>query len=222
MASPCSDSCHHWKLSGITARVAAGEVELQIAGAYNEATGGFSLHVGRGGAMTVNYRFTIREGTAIDPRQIGVGFGLPLACQTLSWRRRARWSDYPAGHIGRPTGSARAFVQNAEKTGLAGPRTPPTQPWSEDASVSGTNDFRSTKMNVLEAALLSASGKGIRIISEGRQLVRAWVNERDVGLLVADYANEGAEAYFKEQVIPRHPLKGGDVVAGTVRLELAG
>ena len=48
------------------------------------------------------------------------------------------------------------------------------------------------------------------------------MNERDVGLLVADYANEGAEAYFKEQVIPRHPLKGGDVVAGTVRLELAG
>ncbi len=220
--TPFSDSCSDWKLSGISARVSAGEVELQIAGAYREATGGFTLHVGRGGAMTVNYRFTILEGTSIDPRQIGVGFGLPLTCQTLSWRRRARWSFYPADHIGRPTGTTRAFAPSTETPGLAGPRTPPTRPWSEDASVHGTNDFRSTKMNILEAALLSESGKGIRIISAGRQHVRAWVNERDVGLLIADYANEGAEAYFKEQVIPRHPLKGGDVVAGTVRLELAG
>jgi len=77
-------------------------------------------------------------------------------------------------------------------------------------------------MNILEAALFSESGKGIRVISAGRQHVRAWVNERDVSLLVAYYANEGAEAYFKEQVIPRQPLKGGDVVAGTVRLELVG
>ena len=220
--APFSDSCHNWKLSGITARATGGEVELQIDGAYSEATGGFTLRVGRGGAMTVNYRFTILEGTAIDPRQIGVGFGLSLACQTLSWRRQARWSLYPADHIGRPTGKTRAFTPGAATSGLAGPRTSPTLPWSEDASPYGTNDFRSTKMNILEAALFSASGKGIRVISAGRQHVRAWVNERDVSLLVADYANEGAEAYFKEQVIPRHPLKGGDVVAGTVRLELVG
>ena len=99
--------------------------------------------------------FTVTEKGKCDPRQIGVVFGLPGECQTLSWRRKAFWSSYPDDHIGRPQGTATAFENGLPLSGLAGPRVEPNWSWSRDGSKHGTNDFRSTKMNVIEASLLS-------------------------------------------------------------------
>jgi hypothetical protein len=115
---------------------------------------------------------------------------------------------------------ATAFEPGQPLSGLAGPRTEPKWSWSKDATKSGTNDFRSTKMNVLEGSLLSPAGNGLRVLSDGSQHVRAWVDGQRTRFLVADYANEGAPPFFCEFVTPRRPLEAGSTVEGTVRLEI--
>lgn len=214
-----SDACQDWRATFVAAHETPDGVEVRIDGAYTEASGAFTLMVTRNGGVAVNYRFVLTEKKEIDPRQIGVAFSLPADCQTLTWRRQTLWSAYPKDHIGRPSGTATAFVKGVPLVGLTGPQVQPVWGWSHDSTPHGTNDFRSTKMNVLEAALVSDAGHGVRVLSDGTQHVRSWVAGESVRLLVADYANEGAESYFTERVIPRRPLKGGSVVEGTLRFE---
>jgi hypothetical protein len=215
-----SDSCHGWQASSVTAREISAGVEVRISGTYVEAGGTFTFMVTGDGGIAAHYRFSIAEKTELDPRQIGVVFSLPADCQTLSWRRKAQWSAYPDDHIGRPAGTAAAFIKGLPMSGLAGPRVQPARSWSQDSTPYGTNDFRSTKMNIFEASLMSAAGNGVRVCSDGTQHVRSWVENANVRLLVADYCNEGAATYFSEHVIPHQPLKSGFVVEGMLQLEI--
>jgi len=215
-----TDACHDWKAASVTAQETDSGVEVRMEGAYSEAKGTYRLSFGNDGIVTVKYAFTVIEKGKCDPRQIGLVFGLPADCQTLSWRRKAHWSAYPPDHIGRPQGVATAFVSGAPLSGLAGPRVQPNWSWSVDGNKYGTNDFRSTKMNILEASLYSAGGNGVRVLSDGSQHVRSWLDGAAVRLLVADYTNEGAPPFFSEHVTPHRPLNPGATVEGIVRLEL--
>jgi hypothetical protein len=215
-----TDACHDWKAAAVTARETKSGVEIRIEGEYAEAKGFYTLSFGNDGAVSVHYAFTVTEKGQCDPRQIGVVFGLPAECKSLSWRRKAFWSSYPHDHIGRPQGTATAFENGLPLSGLAGPRVVPKWSWSRDASNHGRNDFRSTKMNAIEASLLSPAGNGLRVLSDGSQHVRSWVDGERMRLLVADYANEGAPLCFSEYAIPRRSLKAGSAVAGTVRIEI--
>ncbi len=215
-----SDTCHNWRAKSVSARETAEGIEVRIVGAYDEAAGSFVLRFAQGSVIELGYEFTVTEPGRCDPRQIGVVFDLPAGADTLSWRRRAEWSFYPNDHIGRPQGTARALVDPRTLCGLAGPRSEPNWPWKDDANRYGTNDFRSTKRNILEASLARRDGGGLRVLSDGSQHVRAWVDAGRVRLLVADYSNEGAAPFFSEHVVPRRPLEPGSRVQGTVRLEL--
>jgi beta-galactosidase len=215
-----SDPCHDWKAASVVAQTTDSAVKVRIEGEYAEAKGRFELTFDRAGAILVHYRFTVSEKGKCDPRQIGLVFDLPGECQTISWRRRAFWSSYPDDHIGRCEGTAGAFEKGVPLSGLAGPRVKPTWSWSRDGSTHGSNDFRSTKMNVIEASLLSTKGNGLRVLSDGSQHIRSWVDGDRVRLLVADYANEGAPLCFNEYVAPRRPLHAGSLVVGTVRIEI--
>jgi hypothetical protein len=215
-----SDACHGWKAETVTAETTADGVVVQIKGAYTEAAGSYTCRFGNDGTIAIAYDFTLTAKGKCDPRQTGIVFRLPQDCRTLSWRRNAHWSAYPLDHIGRDQGTAPAFMAGVPLSGLAGPRAKPTWHWSADANQYGSNDFRSTKMNVFEAALLSPAGKGLRILSDGTQHVRSWVDGNSVNLLVADYTNHGSPSFFNEHVIPYRPLTPGSVVKGTVRLEI--
>ena len=59
-----------------------------------------------------------------------------------------------------PQGTATAFAKDVPLCGLAGPRVLPKWSWSLDGNKYGSNDFRSTKMNIFEASLRSADGNG--------------------------------------------------------------
>ena len=215
-----SDTCRDWKAAAVTARETAAGVEVRIEGSYAEAAGAFTVAVGSNGVVAVHYVFTVTEKGKCDPRQIGLVFSLPGDCQTLSWRRKAFWTSYPDDQIGRPQGTAAAFVSGIPLSGPAGPRVKPTWSWSQDGNRYGTNDFRSTKMNVIEASLSSSAGNGLRLLSDGSQHVRCWFDGDRMRMLVADYANEGAPPFFSEYVVPRRPLDAGATVEGTVRLEI--
>jgi hypothetical protein len=217
---PFTDTCHDWKADAVTAEETADGVKIHIEGSYAEAKGSFTLSCGHDGKVSLHYSFIATERGKCDPRQIGVVFDLPHECQSLSWRRKAFWSSYPDDHIGRPAGTATAFERDLPFVGWAGPRVEPKWNWNRDQSKNGTNDFRSTKMNIFEASLLSSSGNGLRVLSDGTQHVRSWVEGDRTRFLVADYANEGSPPFFCEFVTPRHPLDAGASVEGTVRLEI--
>ena len=220
-----SDPCRDWQATAVNAKETPAGVEVQIDGRYTEATGSYTLMFGNDGSAILRYAFSITEkGKCGNPRQIGLVFTLPEACQVLSWRRQAQWSYYPEDHhIGRPSGFASAISQyNVPPSGLAGPRIQPNWIWSQDGNKYGTNDFRSTKMNILEAALSYPNDKsnGLRILSDGKQHVRAWVDGNRTRLLVAEFANEGAPPFFDEHTQPHRNLKSGDKIEGTIRLEI--
>jgi len=215
-----SDACHNWRATSVSARETAEGVEVGIEGAYDEAAGAFTLRFAQGSVIALGYDFTVAEPGRCDPRQVGVVFELPADADMLSWRRRGDWGYYPDDHIGRPEGTARAFTDPKSLCGLAGPRVEPDWPWKDDANRHGTNDFRSTKRHILEASLANDRGVGVRVLSDGTQHVRAWVDAGRVRLLVADYTNEGAAPFFSEHVIPRRPLEPGSRVGGMVRFEV--
>jgi beta-galactosidase len=214
------DACHDWKATAVTAQETGTGVEIRIEGSYTEAKGFYNLSFSDDGMLSVHYAFVVTEQGKCNPRQIGVVFGLPAECQTISWRRKAFWSSYPDDHIGRPKGAAAAFEKGLSHSGLAGPRVEPNWSWSRDVGKYGSNDFRSTKMNVIEAALLSSAGNGVRMLSDGSQHVRCWVDGECVRILAANYANEGAPPFFSEHVMPHHPLHAGSPVESTVQMEI--
>jgi hypothetical protein len=216
-----SNPCQGWKATAVTAKETPAGVEVRIEGNYTEAAGSYTLAFGNDGTTTIRYAFMVTEkGKCGNPRQIGLVFSLPGSYQNLFWRRLTQWSDYPQDHIGRPIGRVNAFAKEVPLSGLAGPRIQPTWSWSQDGNKYGTNDFRSTKMNILEANLDGDNGHQLRILSDGKQHVRAWVDGKQTRLLVAEFANEGAPPFFDEHTQPHRNLKAGDKVEGTIRLEI--
>ena len=122
---------------------------------------------------------------------------------------------YPADHIGRSSGAARACAVHPDGV-------PPDWPWSLDNSPLGCNDFRATKRNVHWAIIGYPKGPGVLIHAEGRQHVRAMVESDRISIHVNDwYGGIGAGAwewvgnYGKGRLVRR-----GDTLASTVHVQL--
>jgi len=209
-----------WKASAVVATGTGQTVRVKVSGAYAEAEGGYELVIDGSGRMTVEWNFTATED--VNPRQTGMTFDLPKSCDTLAWRRRGQWSVYPEDHIGRLAGKTKAF-QGHPACGLVGPRTKPSWPWSEDQNSYGCNDFRSTKFNILEAVLSDQHGVGLRAVAAADRHAHTWIDGDKARLMVADYANDGADSYFQcTRAIPDRKVARGEAFCGSVQVELAG
>jgi hypothetical protein len=215
---PFNDTCTNWKLDDIKTSESDEGVNIILSGKYDEAEGSYEIVIDSAGGVSVEYDFTVNAD--INPRQIGLVFILNRTFDTLQWERDGHWSVYPNDHIGRALGRAKAFV-GTQISGSAGPRRKPQNPWSKDCSDMGTNDFRSTKASIREVSLTDVNERGVVFYSDGEQSSRAWVDEDSVRILIADYSNPGAEGFFRSHAAPfDKPLKKGDSVSGSVRLEL--
>jgi len=187
-----SSPCANWKPDG--AAMLDGDT-MTVAGAYDQAKGAFTYRPAPAGGLEISYSFTCTR--AVNPRQVGIVLDLPRTFDTLTWKRKGLWSYYPEGHIGRTRGTARAFPPNVGICSQVGPMRQPSWPWKDDATLNGSNDFRSTKTNILSACLRAGDGSGaIEVLSDGKQHVRAWVEGSRVRLLIADYSNAGAERFL--------------------------
>jgi beta-galactosidase len=165
--------------------------------------------------LVISYQYEIN--ISINPRQVGMVFTLPETYQQLDWDRIGQWNYYPDNEIGRLKGSAIARNGNP-LSGPAGPIAKPKMSWNHDQNELGTNDFRSTKMNITRAALTDGTAKLV-VDSDGSQSVRCWLDQGVTNLLVADYSNMGAEGFFRSHAeLIDKPLKPGDKVSGVVRL----
>jgi hypothetical protein len=171
---------------------------------------------GRPGAFDVSYRLEVLAD--VNPRQWGLVFTLPREFDTLQWSRDAAWTWYPADHIGRPEGTARANPV-ARRT-VEEPRVALSAPWSLDANALGTNDFRSTKARIHEASLSAAGGRAWQVTSaDASQSVRAWVDGNRIRVLVAGFNTGGNDQFFATHYgAERRPLKKGDVITSAFRL----
>ncbi len=214
MTAPFNACCTDWQPGTVSACETEEGIEVRVAGKYKEAAGEFTLCFCGDGKLRISYDFVLSA--EITPRQTGLVFGLPRGFDTLAWRRKAQWSVYPEDHIGRPEGLADALPTAADFEY----RSAPAWCWAHDCTAGGSNDFRSTKFNILEASLANGQSGGLRVFSDGRQHVRAWIDGDAVYLLVADFANEGTANFFNEYILPRPKLQPGEHVKGVAIIEL--
>ncbi len=234
--TPLTATCSGWQVKAVNVQKVGEAVEVTVTGDYAEATGQFILRFTPEGECHAAYDFALTDGLAwtsedepprrvkiqkgaITPRQLGLVFDLPKACDTLSWRRKAQWTWYPEDHIGRPEGTAKAFPGTPLCAETPFYKTKPTWLWSQDTTPQGSADFRSTKANIYEASLTAADGMGLRVVSDGNQHVRAWADGAINRLLVSDVNCEGCLDYFYEcRVLPSPVFKPGDHAKGVVRV----
>ena len=212
---PSNDLCAAWAASSVEAKEEAGAVILTAKGKYAEAEGFTEVRVDGTGKAEFRYQFKV--GARINPRQYGLVVFLPRPFDTLSWIRQAQWTAYPENHIGRPRGTAKALVPGREFKF----RVPPAWDWKDDQNELGSNDFRSTKANILWAALTSGEGRGLLVESDGRHAARAFLAEDRVGWLIADFNTGGGDMFFaSHHKMDDRPLEAGEVIKGSFVLSL--
>ena len=197
-----SEPCTNWTCSALTVVERDDDlVKIKAEGAYAEAKGEFIYTFYGDGRFFVDYFFKVKEASqTINPRQIGVVFDLSGDCDTLTWKRKGIWNVYPEDHIGRLQGTTKAFY-SLERCDAYGPRTQPTVSWSQDATPSGCNDFRSTKHNIYSAMLRTQGEAGLELMSDGRHHVRCWVDQAGIKMLAANFSNGGGEHYLKRHTM---------------------
>jgi beta-galactosidase len=169
-----------WRLTKpLDIHSAGNDYEIIETGTYRDFSGELRFRITPVGALRVSYDFTY-TGTDVRAREIGLQFEMPRWCDTLHWRRRGEWTVYPDDHIGRNEGITTAHAP--------GPQTvPPTQPYAQDDTPLGTNDFRSTKRNFFFASLADKEGYGVGIEAIGSQHLRAMVDSDQIQVNVSDW-----------------------------------
>jgi hypothetical protein len=199
--------------------------EVIETGTYQDAAGELKFRITPRGSLTVSYDFTF-TGHDVRAREVGVRFGVPLWCDKLQWRRRGEWTVYPDDHIGRLEGTVQAHADTSQAV-------PPRQPYAQDDTPLGTNDFRSTKRNFVNATLLDTEGYGIGIEAVGAQCLRAALSADLIEVNVNDWFGGTAAVAWGEwwknygegrDIRSDDPNQGigHNTVRGTIRLQLLG
>jgi beta-galactosidase len=212
---PFTDPCSGWSCSNVRAKEENGAIVITIDGKYDGAEGSYTIRIGSASA-DVSYSFKVTQ--AVNPRQVGVVFSLPHACENLSWDRNGYWDVYPKDSIARLKGEVTASEGFPAES--VGTRTKPSHPWRLDNLPYGNNDFCSTKHNIITASVTDKSKKGISIDGGGKQHIRCWRTGNEVNVLVADYSNGGGEKFLRNLVRKDdRPLKVGDTVSGKITIK---
>ena len=198
----------------VGARNAAGEVDITAWAEGDGWQGRYVVTDQSDGVTRVAYDFTY-QGSPFLARELGIAIPTASGLSTLWWDRDAEWSYYPQDHIGRAQGRAPSHASGAMAHG-------PDQAWEADTTQAGSNDFRSAKRNI-RAAGLTDGERGVAIVSDGTQHVRAVVRDGQPILHVLDWyggvrtADSEAgvwSAYFG----PGMSIETGMRVTGTVLL----
>jgi hypothetical protein len=227
---PFTSTCSQWQASDVTAGESTDGVEICVKGRYKEASGTYTMHINNKGGLTVSYRFNYEDEIKplqpmwgpLEParlRQLGIVFDLPKSFDTLNWHRKALWTVYPEDHIGRPQGQARAFRRRNRPSVKS--HIEPHWPWKLDSNALGTNDFRSTKRNIIWASLIDTNSYGILIRFKGEQSTRSYVEGDRIRLLTARHSTGGRDGVsFGHLGEEQKRLEKGAVFEDSVYIEL--
>lgn len=215
-----SEPLKDWKFESESVEQTDKGVSITVRGEYGENPVELVYSFDNNNRLRIDYILNIfKIGNGI--RQIGIGFHLPNTYHTLYWKRKSLWSFYPDDHIGRTEGMAKAFYPETRSDYLR-QRTIPVHSFNKDGNEYGSNDFRSTKQNIITGRLVNEKGNAVTIESNGKQHFRAWVLPDAVSFLVANYSDAGNEFYLnydsnRTRYLDSYIAEDGDV-AGWIQL----
>ena len=181
-------------VSDITVEETAKDIRVNMDITFKEGNGKLSYIFKSDGLFITKYEINkIKD--EVSPYQYGLMLQLPKSFEKLSWKRKGDFSLYPDDHIGRNIGTAK--LNSIVTTGVEPWREKPTHAWKDDANELGSNDFRSTKRNILQVSLSdSSSNTKITVLSNTKQASRTWQQEEQINWLIADYSNNGSEPFY--------------------------
>ena len=223
----CSGELTDWQPQAIEAKSDGADVVLVLRGGFANAKtdkakvavdGSCRLRVTGDGALQVAYEWSPVAPAKLNSRELGVGFVVSRACDTLNWKRRGLWSVYPNDHIGRLEGRATAFRDPSGKAD--DPKQQPAWPFSQDQTETGTADFRGTKHNIFHAALTDARGIGARVESDGSQHTRSYVSGGAIRLLVLRHSGNGGDNFAGRDIRDNPNLDAKSRLEGAATLRL--
>jgi len=168
----------NWKLKKAEVKSEKDSLVIVIDGSYDEARCQFTVVCNSETDFTISYNFEwlgyggkeIKYADTTKAHEVGIALMLPHEFDALSWKRKGFWSVYPENHIGRLEGKANVFRNSSyQKTNYE-----EAHPWDWflDEEPEGTNDFRSTKYNILSGSLKNKQNQGIETYSEGKVHLR--------------------------------------------------
>jgi beta-galactosidase len=191
-----------------------GTVTISAQGHYPNLVGGYQTVITPDGDITVSYDFEY-GGPEMAAQEVGFRFEVPLRLDRLSWNRKGELSWYPSDHIGALEGDTPA---HSDRPAFV----TPTWPFAEDDSPMGSNNFRSTKRNILDAALKEASGAGWSIQSDGTQHLRCSIESDRIAVFVNDWYG-GSPAHigeYLENYGGGKQLRPGEHLHSTIHLRI--
>ena len=215
---PYNPVCEDWICNKISIEKEKDMIAVIVEGDYQNATGEFKYILTPDEELQISYQFFMKKD--VSPRQTGLVFNFPEVFKTLSWERKGYWNVYPQNYIGALKGTTEVLDTKRPVCGIAGPATEPETDWAFDQTKNGSNMFRSTKENIIFATL-SSDNMSFTVLSDGLQHARAWKDNENTKLLIADYNNAGGEGFLSSHA-GRYfrPLKKGDNVKGMVRISI--
>lgn len=214
---PFNEPCQNWSGRISSTGKEGNKVFVEVEGSYSEADLKLRYEFDTSGRVTINYELTSH--VDINPRQIGLVFSMPRMFDQLAWKRKGQWSVYPRNHIGRTSGFATPFPNGMLETDRFGEA--PGWSWEEDTHPMGSNDFRATRDNLLEASLTNPNGQGIRLHSDGTGAIRAFVDGDEIHFLGASFSTAGGDLFFSSHLAgERQPLKAGERWKGRMVIEI--
>jgi hypothetical protein len=193
---------------------------VNISGRYHTtAHASMALRFDSAGGLTVNFTLSWDAG-ATPIRQLGVVFELPNAMTNLSWDRKGQFSYYPPDAIGRLHAvdvTPQPCPSFFQPCGTGPNNIAPL--WKQDANPLGSNDFRSTKANVMQFELCGSKGCFRMVSPHGAHHGRAWLTQGTptVSMLGATLSNEGGNPFGRgDHILPSLVLDKGSTVSGSV------
>lgn len=185
---------------------------------YQQGEGKQQFIFTKDGILKVRYEMEYQK-SDIPVYQYGLMMELPLTFNELNWHREGPFSYYPQNHIGRNKGFAKLNANNVYEAEAYG--KPLAADWKDDENTLGSNDFRSTKANIISAELKQHTQSKVKVISNGRQASRSWKQDLHIQWLIADYTNNGSEPFYgSPHSNDRLTLRKGDKIKGSLLLKI--
>ncbi|ETZ22074.1 glycoside hydrolase family 2 TIM barrel-domain containing protein [Pedobacter sp. V48] len=178
----------------MTAQQSTEAIVISMETTYNNASGSLKYSFIKNGNVTIDYNIKTNNQAIANPYQYGMLFQLPPEFDQLDWKRRGDFTVYSPDDISRDAGTAKL---NAKwMPSIEEPGKQPAALWKDDANEMGSNDFRSTKQHIIQAALSSKNNRGITVLSNETQSSRSWLQDGNIQFLIADYSNNGSEPFY--------------------------
>lgn len=179
--------------TGLETKQSIGGIRIAMNLTYTSGKGRQSYLFTTDGKLVTEYEVQYSGQDSI-PYQYGLMVELPKYMDKLSWKRNGEFTTYPANDIARIEGVA--MLNARHLNGVEEPGILMEGDWKDDANDLGSNDFRSTKRFILEASLSDRADNRIKVISDGKQFSRSWLQDEHIQWLIADYSNAGSEPFY--------------------------